>query len=129
MFNNGAVDWVAKLVKVKLSTAEAEIAAGCMAGKRGVYVRGLIGEVYPMPRIATPHIVDNSATPALSENVGVSRKTEHFTRWLHYLRHLVSTGACYIFLCKTHQMHANALTKVENRSAFFVFRSVSLNLP
>ena len=128
LFNNCAVDWGAKLVKVKMSSAEVEIAAGSMAGKRGVYVRGLISEVLTLPRVATSHIIDNSALPALTENVGVSKKTEHFTRWLHYLRHLVSIGACYMHLCRTHEMHANALTKVDNKGAFLAFRTITMNI-
>lgn len=34
---------------------------------------------------------------------------------LHFLRCLVSHGYTYIHLCRTHEMFANALTKVENK--------------
>ena len=65
---------------------------------------------------------------ALTENLGVSKKTEHFARWLSYLRHLVTNGHEYIHLCRTHEMLANALTKVDNKSAFMEFRRVAMNL-
>ena len=49
-------------------------------------------------------------------------------RWLHYMRKLVTNGVFYVHLCKTHEMLANALTKVENRAAFFVFRRIAMNM-
>ena len=73
-YNNGVVDWVCQLVKVKLSSTEAEIGAGVIGGKRGMYVRGMIGEVSPFKKAPAVHVVHTSATPALSENVGVAKK-------------------------------------------------------
>ena len=48
--------------------------------------------------------------------------------WLQYMRHLVSIGAEYVHLCRTFEMHANALTKVENKNAFRAFRALAMNL-
>ena len=62
--------------------------------------------------------------PALTENMGVSKKTEHFRRWLHYLRYLVTHGFAYVHLVRTFEMHANALTKVDKQSAFLAFRNI-----
>ena len=75
-----------------------EIGAGSYAGKRSAYLRGFIGEIIQLPRVPIQHIVDNSATPALTENNGVSKKTEHFRRWMHYLRYLVTHGFTYVHL-------------------------------
>ena len=88
-FANAAIDWQSKLLKVMLSSAEAEVGAGALACKRAIYLRHLIGEVTPLPALPIPHIVDHSALPPLSENLGVSRKTEHFRRWLHFMRYCV----------------------------------------
>ena len=74
------------------------------------------------------HIVDNSALPALTENLGVSKKSEHFRRWQHFLRYLVTHGYSYVHLCKTEHMHANACTKVETPESFKRFLSVIFNL-
>ena len=57
----------------------------------------------------------------------MSRKSEHFRRWQHFLRYLVTHGYIYIHLCRTHEMHANALTKVENLDAFVRFIKVAMN--
>ena len=67
------IDWQSKLLKVMLSSAEAEVGAGALACKRAIYLRHLIGEVTPLPALPIPHIVDHSALPPLSENLGVSR--------------------------------------------------------
>ena len=124
MFAGAAIDWSSVLAKVKLSSTEAEIAAGSVAGKRSAFARGMIGEVISLPKLPISHVIDNSATPALTENLGVSKKTEHFRRWLHYMRYLVTHGFTYVHLVRTHEMQANALTKVDNKGAFLSFRGV-----
>ena len=59
-----------------LSSAEAEIAAGSIASKRMIYIRNVLGELFTLPQIAISHVVDNSATPPLTENLGVAKKSE-----------------------------------------------------
>ena len=127
LFCNGAIDWAAKLLKVQMSSTEAEIAAGSIAGKRVIYIRGFIGCIVAFPKIPVSHIIDNSALPALTENMGVSKKSEHFRRWQHFLRYLVTHGYSYIHLVRTYEMHANALTKVDNKDAFFKFCKIAMN--
>ena len=119
-----ALDWKAQLVKVKLSSTEAEIGAGSIGGKRLVYIRGVIGEILALEKLPVMHVIDNSAMPALTENVGVSRKTEHFRRWLHYLRYLVTHGFSFVHLVRTFEMHANSLTKVEQQAEYLAFRKI-----
>ena len=55
--------WGSTLLKVMLSSSEAEIGAGCiaLAGKRAIYVRNLLGKMLKLPPIPIPHIIDNSA--------------------------------------------------------------------
>jgi hypothetical protein len=117
-----------ELGKVQMSSSEAEIGAGSMAGKRAIYHRHFLGCVAALPRLRISHVVDNSALPALTENNGVSRKTEHFRRWQHFLRYLVTHGYSYVHLCRTEDMHANMLTKVESLEAFLRSRKVMFNL-
>ena len=76
------------------SSAEAEIAAGCMAGKRMQFIRALINEMAEHGagdgiKGALIYLIDNSACESLTRNVGVSKPTEHFLRWQHYLHWLV----------------------------------------
>ena len=89
-------------MKVMASSSEAEIGAGCHAGKRLVYVRNVWGELLSvLPKKAISHVVDNSALPHLTMNVGVSAKTEHFLRWQHILRYIVVHGWIRLHLCTT----------------------------
>ena len=125
--DNAAIDWASKQLKVMLSSAEAEIGAGCAAGKRAIYVRNLIGELEGLPAIPIPHIVDNSALPYITENIGVSKKTEHFRRWQHFMRYLVNHNYIFVHLCKTGDMLANPLTKTCSKSEFSGFSKACLN--
>ena len=61
--------------------------------------------------------------PALTENVGVSKKTEHFARWMQYLRHLVTHGYMYIHLARTWEMLADPFTKVTGKDIFLMTRN------
>jgi hypothetical protein len=91
-------------------------------------VRHFLGFIEAMPNLAIPHVIDNSALPALTENMGVSRKTEHFRRWQHFMRYAVTHGYVYTHLARTFEMHANALTKVENLEAFLKFVRIAMNV-
>ena len=63
LYCNAAVDWASKLLKVQMSSSEAEIGAGSMAGKRAVYLRHYLGCIAALPRLRLSHVVDNSALP------------------------------------------------------------------
>ena len=41
---------------------------------------------------------------------------EHFRRWEQFMQYMVTHGYTYVHLCKTYDMYANALTKVEAAS-------------
>ena len=88
----------------------------------------MLGEIFGMPNIAISHVVDNSATPPLTENLGVAKKTEHFRRWLHFMRYSVIHGYSYVHLCKTGDMYADAMTKVANKHAYLAFVKVFFNI-
>ena len=75
-----------------------------------------------------PHVVDNSALPYITENIGVTKKSEHFRRWQHFMRYLVNHNYTYIHLCKTADMLANPLTKTCNKSEFTSFAKACMNL-
>ena len=57
----------------------------------------------------------------------MSRKTEHFRRWQHFLRYLVTHGYSYVHLCGTADQHANMLTKVEALEPFLRSRKLMMN--
>ena len=128
MFAGAAADWASVQLKVMLSTAEAEIGAGALASKRAIYFRMLLGEIFSLPSTPISHIVDNSATPPLTENLGVSKKTEHFRRWLQFMRYCVLHNYTYVHLCKTDDMIADSLTKVSSLHGYSTFVKVFFNI-
>ena len=127
LFCNGAVDWGSSKLKVMLSSTEAEIAAGSNATRRIVYIRNLIGEIFELPRFPISHVVDNSATPHLTEKMGSSRKTEHFRRWLQFMRYAVLHNFSYVHLCSTHDQFADGLTKVNSTPQWLSMHNIMLN--
>jgi hypothetical protein len=128
LFCNGAVDWGSNKLKVMLSSTEAEIAAGSNATRRIVYIRNLIGEIFELPQLPISHIVDNSATPHLTEKMGSSRKTEHFRRWLQFMRYAVLHNFSFVHLCSTHDQLADGLTKVTYMPQWLAMHNIMLNL-
>ena len=128
LFCNAAVDWGALKLKVMLSSTEGEIAAGSHATRRVVYVRHLLGEILKLPKLPVTHIVDNSATPPLTEKMGASRKSEHFRRWEQFMRYSVVHGHSYVHLCSTRDQLADGLTKISNATQYLNMRAVMLNL-
>ena len=130
MYNNAAIDWQSTLIKVvMLSSAEAEIASASLASRRVIYTLRFLCKFDPSLKCyPVSHIVDNSALPPLTENVGASRKTEHFRRWEQFMQYMVTHGWSFVHLCKTYDMYANTLTKVETASAFHKFKRFAMNL-
>ena len=116
---NGPIDWASKLIRVIChSSSEAEISAGCMLGKRNVFIVQLLAEF--KVRVDSPPIqlIDNSATEDLCNKFGVTPKTAHFLRWQHYLRWLVKNRYVEIAFVGTKDQLADIMTKVVDYSTF-----------
>ena len=119
MFYNGPVDWASKLIRVIChSTAEAEIAAGCMLGKRVVFILQFAAEFKLDLKAPAMLLIDNTATDDLSNKFGVTPKTAHFLRWQFYLRWLVIHRWAEIVFVPTKEQLADILTKVVDFSTF-----------
>ena len=114
--------------KVQLSSAEAEVGACALAGRRLIYIRLLIGELFKLPGLPVSHVTDNTAVAPLTENLGVSRRNEHFRRWQNFARYLVTHGYSYMHHCRDPDMYADSLTKVTNLHKFITFQKVFFNI-
>jgi len=122
MMCNGPIDWSSKIIRVIChSSSEAEIAAGCAAGKRTVFITNLYGDLHIVLVLPFFALIDNSATLDLSKKLGVQPRTAHFLRWQHYLRWLVLHGYVKIFFVPTKEQRADGMTKILDMSAFLVF--------
>ena len=73
-------------------------------------------------------ITDNKATYDIVRNPGATRRTAHFDRWVHFARQLYLRGALKIFLTDTHNMMADGLTKVTDKTTFFRGRRYAMNI-
>ena len=116
---NGPIDWSSKLIRVIChSSAEAEIGAGCMLGKRIVFIVQLASEFKVSLKTPALTLIDNTATDDLCGKFGVTPKTAHFLRWQHYLRWLVIHRWAEIVFVPTKEQLADVLTKVVDYSTF-----------
>ena len=127
---NAPVEWGAKLVKLTMhSSSEIEIAAASMASKRIMFIRELCNEIGIKLSPPIPILVDNSGAIDMCEKVGVSKKSEHFMRWQHYCRYLVSHGILRMHFVRSHEQVADQLTKMGDKTSFLRSRRVLLNMP
>ena len=76
---------------------------------------------------ATSHFIDNSAAYHLVRNVGVSARTKHFERWMHYLRDMYARHVASIHLVPHTCMVADIFTKPLYRAKFSWCRDYLLN--
>ena len=128
MYANGAISWTARAIKVTCdSSAEAEIASGSTAMKDTRFVRFICEEINRPCVGPTPHFIDNSAAYHLVRNVGVSARTKHFERWMHYLRDMYARHVASIHLVPDTCMVADIFTKPLYRAKFSWCRDYLLN--
>ena len=120
--------WTARAIKVTCdSSAEAEIASGSTAMKDTRFVRFICEEINRPCVGPTPHFIDNSAAHHLVRNVGVSARTKHFERWMHYLRDMYARQVASIHLVPDTCMVADIFTKPLYRAKFSWCRDYLLN--
>ena len=62
--------------------------------------------------------VDNTAAIDVAHNVGVSSRTKHFDRAIHYLRDLMQMRRILPFFVKTELQRADGYTKALDKSKF-----------
>ena len=116
---NGPVDWGSRLIRVIChSSAEAEIGAGCLAGKRVIFAMQLLGDFKIKIKGPAMILIDNTAADDLCNKFGVTPKTAHFLRWQHFLRYMVINHWAEIIFVDTKNQLADIMTKVVDYSAF-----------
>ena len=67
--------------------------------------------------------VDNTAAIDIAHDVGVSSKTKHFDRAIHYLRDLTQLRRILPFYVDTHRQRADGFTKALDKSTFTRWKS------
>ena len=75
-----------------------------------------------------PHALDNSGAYDAARNPGVSGRTKHFERWIHYVRDAFRRLKTTIHLTPDENMPADMLTKALLRGKHAYCRAYVLNL-
>ena len=128
MMSNGAVDWMAKQLKiVPDSSCEAETAVGSRAVKAGSFVRELV--IRNGRKIVGPTAVigDNAAMHALIQHDGTTQRTRYYERATMLIKRAVLLLLFCPYLIKTSEMSADIFTKALEKGAFIKFRNVIMN--
>ena len=122
----GLISFGSKQLKtVAFSSCEAEYAAAAYCCKEIEFVRNLCSDMGVVLRNRLVLAVDNTACIDVAHDVGVSSRTKHFDRAIHYLRDLTQLRRILPTFVKTDVQRADGYTKSLDKSKFFAWlRSV-----
>jgi len=115
----GLISFASKQLKtVAFSSCEAEYAAASFACKEVEFVRMICGDLGVELKQRLVLAVDNTAAIDVAHDVGVSGRTKHFDRAIHYFRDLTQLRRILPAYVKTHQQRADGYTKILDKSTF-----------
>ena len=120
----GLVSFASKQLKtVAFSSCEAEYAAASYACKEIEFVRNICADMGVILQGRLVLAVDNTAAIDIAMDVGVSGRTKHFDRAIHYLRDLTQLRRVLPFYVDTFQQRADGYTKALDKSTFLKWSS------
>ena len=113
LFDGGAVSWASKKQElITLSTAETEFVAATHAAKEAIWLRKLLGDIYPNYKDApTPFHCDNQAAQTLILDDNYHARTKHLDQRFLFIREVAERKQIKILYCPTEDMVADVLTK------------------
>jgi hypothetical protein len=115
----GLVSFASKQLKtIAFSSCEAEYAAGSFACKEIEFVRQICHDMGVTLQGRLVLGIDNTACIDIANDVGVSGRTKHYDRAIHYLRDLTQLRRVLPSYVNTHQQRADGYTKVLDKSTF-----------
>ena len=118
----GLISFSSKQLKtVAFSSCEAEYAAASYACKEIEFIRGLCRDMGVELQGRLVLGVDNTACIDIAHDVGVSGRTKHFDRAIHYLRDLTQLRRVLPFYVNTDQQLADGYTKALDKSKFLTW--------
>ena len=106
---------------VAFSSCEAEYAAASYCCKEIEFVRGICAELGIELTGRLVLGVDNTACIDIAHDVGVSGRTKHFDRAIHYLRDLTQLKRILPTFVNTRQQRADGYTKALDKSTFLTW--------
>ena len=115
----GIVSFASKQLKtVAFSSCEAEYAAASFACKEIEFIRNICDDMGVTLHDRLILAVDNTAAIDIAHAVGVSGRTKHFDRAIHYLRDLTQARRVLPVFVTTHNQRADGYTKCLDKSSF-----------
>ena len=115
----GLISYASKQLKtVAFSSCEAEYAAASYACKEIEFVRNVCADMGVILQGRLVLCVDNTAAIDIAHDVGVSARTKHFDRAIHYLRDLTQLRRILPLFVDTHRQRADGYTKALDKSTF-----------
>ena len=109
------------------SSTEAELAAGAVGVKDLTFARNFLSDAGVTVQGTVPHTLDNSGAYETARNPGVSGRTKHFERWIHYVRDAFRRLQTTLHLTPDETMPADVLTKPLLRGKHAYCRNYILN--
>ncbi len=111
LIDSGAVSWSSRKQEIiTLSTAEAEYVAATHAAKEAIWLRKLLGELFPHFLTQTPLYCNNQAALKLATNNNYHARTKYIDLRFHFVQQIVASGALKLLYCPTEDMVADILT-------------------
>jgi hypothetical protein len=112
IIDSGAVSWSSRKQElVMLSTAEAKYVAAMHTAKECIWLRRLIGKLFPSLHMQTMLFCDNQVALKLATNDNYHAHTKHIDIRFHFIRQVIASGAIKMVYCPTDNMMADVLTK------------------
>ena len=124
---NAAISWIVKKqVAIALSTYEAEVVAGSLAGCEAVYIRAILAELGFAQLKPTILKMDSSSAIDLANDPVMHATSKHIARRDLFIRELVSRDVVKPILVKTEHNPADMLTKPLRKGVFLPHRETFL---
>ena len=118
----GLISFGSKQLKiVAFSSCEAEYAAAAYCCKEIEFVRNLCSDMGVVLHGRLVLAVDNTACIDVAHDVGVSARTKHFERAIHYLRDLTQLRRVLPTFVNTNLQRADGYTKGLDKSKYFAW--------
>ena len=118
-WRNGPLAWVSRKAKfVPQSSCEIEVNAVVTVLKEGLFVKHLLGFLGIQLDGPMPCITDNKAAYDVIKQPGATKRTTHFSRWLHFAREQCLANAIKMYLTGTENMMADIFTKPVDKTTF-----------
>jgi len=124
-FGSAMISWMRrKQDPITLHSIEAEYVATCEVGKKVVWLRKLLSDLFGKPLDPTVINCDNQSSIKMSEDHVFHARTKHINNKYHYIRSLVHDGVVKLQYILKNEQVANVPTKSLPNKKFEYFRSM-----